>query len=116
MADVIFERCELGEEEIPKGFIAYKVKKAAFMPFAANFKLLEALLKMGEKEHLLQFNGNSLFGTYYIVSKETKDIICMVHQTPFFAGFLVPEENQQAGFSLVDRVYAETGISYQKKD
>jgi hypothetical protein len=112
MADVIFERCEVDESDIPEGFRAYKVKKSSFMPFAANFKLLEALLKMSEKEHLLQFKGNDFFGAYYIVSKETEKIMCIVYQTPFFTGFLVPEKEPQAGFSLVDKVYAETGISY----
>jgi hypothetical protein len=116
MADVIFERCEPAEGEVPKGFVAYEVKKGGFLPFLADFTLLENLLKIGEREHSIEFKGNSLFGTYYIVSKATKEIICVVHQTPFFRGFLVPEKEPQVGFSLVDRVHVETGISYLVKN
>jgi hypothetical protein len=116
MADVIFERYEPKKGDIPEGFVAYKVKKGGFTPFATNFKLLENLLRIGEKEQIVEFRGNSLFGTYYIVSKETKKIMCIVQQTPMLMGFLVPEKEPQMGFSLVDKVYLERGISYLVKD
>ena len=116
MADVIFEKYEPKKGEVPKGFVAYEVKKGGFTPFATNFKLLEALLKVGEKEQIIEFRGNSLFGTYYIVSKQTEEVMCIIHQTPFFRGFLVPEKEPQMGFSLVDRVYVEKGISYLVKN
>jgi hypothetical protein len=116
MADVIFEKYEPKKGEIPEGFVAYKVKKGGFTPFATNFKLLEALLKVGEREQIIEFRGNSFFGTYYIVSKATKEVICIVQQTPLLMGFLVPEKEPQMGFSLVERVYTEKGISYLVKN
>ena len=116
MADVIFERYKPKEGEIPQGFIAYKVKKGGFLPFAADFTLLENLLRIGKEEHTVKLRGNSVFGTYYIISRQTNEIMCMVHQTRFFRGFLVPEKEPQMGFSLVERVYTEKGISYLVKD
>jgi hypothetical protein len=112
MADVIFEKCDAGESEVPQGFVIYKVKRGKKLGFSAPGKLLENILKIGREEELVRFRGNFTFGTYYIISKQTNDILCMIHQTPLFMGFLVPKNDPQAGFLLADRAYVATGLSY----
>jgi len=113
MADVIFEKVDTGKGDIPEGFVAYKVKRGTKLGFSAPIKLLENILEIGKQEEMVSFRGGFMLGTYYIISKQTREILCVIHQTPIFTGFLVPKNDPQAGFSLAKRAYAATGLSYQ---
>jgi hypothetical protein len=113
MADVIFEKYDTGKGEIPEGFVAYKVKRGTKLGFSAPGKLLENIIEIGKQEEIVSFRGGFMLGTYYIISKQTDEILCMIHQTLLFTGFLVPKNDPRAGFLLADRAYAATKLSYQ---